>query len=124
MRVNNNLGDAAMCPLFFTFAPKELKMLVDHIVLESNGIIIDKNKYSIIVNGKEVYLTKILFELLHFLALHPDKIISRDDLLNYVWENEFIGDRTVDVHIKKLRDVIGKEYITTIRNVGYIWKSN
>lgn len=98
--------------------------MIDYPILESNGIVVDKNKYSITIDGKEIYLTRLLFEVLHFFVSHPNKIITRDDFLDSVWKNNYVGERTVDVHIKKLRNIIGKNKIETINKIGYIWKSN
>ena len=98
--------------------------MINYPILESNGIVVDKNKYSITMDGKEIYLTRLLFEVLHFFVSHPNKIITRDDFLDSVWKNNYVGERTVDVHIKKLRNIIGKNKIETINKIGYIWKSN
>lgn len=98
--------------------------MINHNIIESKGIIVDKNKYSIIIEGKEIYLSKLLFEILHFFVSNPNKIVTRDYFLNNVWGNSYVGERTVDVHIKKLRDIVGKDKIETLKKIGYIWKSN
>jgi two-component system alkaline phosphatase synthesis response regulator PhoP len=99
-------------------------MIVEYPILESKGIIVNKNKYSVTVNDTEIYVTKMLFEMLHFFISNIDKAITRDDFLNYVWKNEHVVERTIDVHIKKLRDIVGKDKIETLTGIGYIWKSN
>jgi DNA-binding response OmpR family regulator len=71
-----------------------------------------------------IHVTKMVFEMLHFFISNIDKAITRDDFLNYVWKNEHVVQRTIDVHIKKLRDIVGKDKIETLTGIGYIWKSN
>jgi DNA-binding response OmpR family regulator len=87
------------------------------------GITIDPDKYEVYVNGKLVSLTFKEYELLKFLASHPGRVFTRDTLLNQVWsEDYFGGDRTVDVHIRRLRSKIEDPshiYIETVRNIGY-----
>jgi two-component system alkaline phosphatase synthesis response regulator PhoP len=99
-------------------------MTIEYLILESNGIIINKNKYTITVNNKEHYASKLIFDLLYYLMSNDNRIVNRDELLNNVWGNDCIGERTIDVHIRKLRQLIGKDKITTIIKVGYIWKNN
>jgi DNA-binding response OmpR family regulator len=98
--------------------------MIEHPILESNGVIANKNRYTITVNNKEQRTTKLNFELLHYLMKHEQRIVTRDELLTYVWENDFVGERTIDVHIRNLRALIGKDKIITIKKVGYIWNSN
>jgi two-component system alkaline phosphatase synthesis response regulator PhoP len=99
-------------------------MITEYPILKSNGITVNKNKYTITVNDKEHYTSKLIFDLLHYLMSNDHRIITRDELLNNVWCNDFIGVRTIDVHVKKLRLIIGNDKIMTIKKVGYIWKSN
>ena len=86
-------------------------------------IIIDPDKYEVYANGRLISLTFKEFELLKFLAGHPGRVFTRDSLLNQVWsEDYFGGDRTVDVHIRRLRSKIEDPshiYIDTVRNMGY-----
>jgi len=85
-----------------------------------NNLLIDKNKYNVIVNNIEINLPKKEFELLLLLASNPEKIFTRDEIYDSVWGNEvFVGDRTIDVHIRKLREKIGEEHIVTVKGVGY-----
>lgn len=93
-------------------------------ILESNGITIDKNKYTITINGKSQYISKMLFDILYYLMTHTDRVISRDEFLTEIWNNINVEMRTVDVHIKNLRNIVGKENIITVMKVGYIWKNN
>lgn len=85
-----------------------------------NELIIDKERYIVIKNNKELSLPKKEFELLALLVSKPDKVFTRDDIFNIVWgDNIIVGDRTIDVHIRKLREKIGDKYIKTIKGVGY-----
>jgi two-component system alkaline phosphatase synthesis response regulator PhoP len=84
------------------------------------GIQIDREKYSVTKDGKQIELRKKEFELLALLAEKPGKVFTRDAILNTVWGNEVVvGDRTIDVHINKLREKVGEKYIRTIKGVGY-----
>jgi len=83
-------------------------------------LIIDRTSYTIKIGGKEVNLPKKEFELLFFLAQNPNKVFSRDDLLQNIWGSDvYVLARTVDVHIRKVREKIGEDYITTVKGVGY-----
>ncbi|TAJ12082.1 DNA-binding response regulator [Marinilabiliaceae bacterium JC017] len=92
---------------------------------ESNSITIgdltiDKERYIIINKGEELVLPKKEFELLLLLAGKPEKVFTRDEIYNAVWgDNIIVGDRTIDVHIRKLREKIGQDHIRTIKGVGY-----
>lgn len=89
-------------------------------ITETNGLIIDRDTYSITRNGETLQLPKKEFELLAFLASKPGKIFSRDEILMRVWGNEVIvGDRTIDVHVRRLREKFGNHLIRTIKGVGY-----
>lgn len=84
------------------------------------GIIIDKEKYLVYRDGEELVLPKKEFELLALLYSRPQKVFSRDEIFSSVWgDNIIVGDRTIDVHIRKLREKIGEDHIKTIKGVGY-----
>lgn len=86
----------------------------------SANLIIDKNKYNVITNGNEINLPKKEFELLVLLTSNPDKVFTRDEIYNTIWGSDVIvGDRTIDVHIRKLREKIGDNHIQTIKGIGY-----
>ena len=89
--------------------------------LPVSNIVINSNDCTVSFEGKKLLLPKKEFELLKYLYTHSGRIITRDELLEKVWENEFIGDRTVDVHIRKLRSKISIAPIRTIKSFGYIW---
>ena len=83
-------------------------------------IIIDREEYVVIKEGKKLSLPKKEFELFSLLASKPDKVFKRDDILDRVWGNEVVvGGRTIDVHIRKLREKIGDDYFKTVKGVGY-----
>jgi two-component system alkaline phosphatase synthesis response regulator PhoP len=87
---------------------------------ESSNLRIDRDKYMISINGKNILLPKKEFELLEMLASRPGKVYTREQILNIVWGNEaIVGERTIDVHIRKLREKLGDAYIRTIKGVGY-----
>ena len=89
-------------------------------VVSNGGIIIDKEKY-LVTKGTEVFqLPKKEFELLAQLVSAPGRVFTRDYILNFVWGNNvFVGDRTIDVHIRKLREKLGDDLFKTIKGVGY-----
>ncbi|UXP32577.1 response regulator transcription factor [Reichenbachiella agarivorans] len=81
---------------------------------------IDRQSYTVKRNEEEFSLPKKEFELLYFLAQHPGKVFSRDELLYNIWGTDvYVLARTVDVHVRKVREKIGEGYITTIKGVGY-----
>lgn len=89
-------------------------------VTHVGNLTIDKERYLIISKGKEISLPKKEFELLQLLASKPNKVFTRDEIYTAVWGNNVIvGDRTIDVHVRKLREKIGLENIKTIKGVGY-----
>lgn len=97
-----------------------------HQIIAFHDLSIDHDAHRVVAGGKEVNLTPKEYELLHYLAVSPDKVFSREELLKDVWEYEFFGDlRTVDTHIKRLREKLNKvspdaaEMIKTVWGVGY-----
>jgi two-component system alkaline phosphatase synthesis response regulator PhoP len=81
---------------------------------------IDPVKFEVNIDGRAVVLAKKEFELLHMLASKPGRVFLRNEILNQVWGNEVIvGDRTIDVHIRKVRQKLGVDCITTVKGVGY-----
>ncbi len=84
------------------------------------GIKIDREKYLVYKDGEEFSFPKKEFELLSLLLSKPGKVFTRDVILSSVWGGEVVvGDRTIDVHIRKLREKLGDNYITTVKGVGY-----
>ncbi|MCK9208608.1 MAG: response regulator transcription factor [Salinivirgaceae bacterium] len=91
----------------------------DHIV-EIGSIVIDKERYIVKKDTTELILPRKEFELLLLLASKPDKVFTRDEIYARVWgEDIIVGDRTIDVHIRKLREKLGNDHIRTIKGVGY-----
>lgn len=87
------------------------------------GLELNVDRYEVLLNGEPLELTYKEFELFKFLATHPGRVFSRDQLLNQVWGYNFIGGtRTVDVHVRRLRSKLGPKHaslVDTVRNVGY-----
>lgn len=89
-------------------------------VVTIGDLVIDQERYIIINKGEELVLPKKEFELLLLLTSKPDKVFTRDEIYNGVWgDGIIVGDRTIDVHIRRLREKIGQEHITTLKGVGY-----
>jgi two-component system alkaline phosphatase synthesis response regulator PhoP len=89
-------------------------------IVEVNGMTIDPEKFIVQFEGKDILLAKKEFELLHMLASKPGRVFLRNEILNQVWGSEVIvGDRTIDVHIRKIRQKLGVDCITTVKGVGY-----
>ena len=88
--------------------------------IQVNDLVIDQDKYLVIKEGKEIVLPKKEFKLLKLLASTPNKVFTRDEIFHKVWGDDVIvGDRTIDVHVRKIRKKIGIENIKTIKGVGY-----
>jgi two-component system alkaline phosphatase synthesis response regulator PhoP len=89
-------------------------------VLQTGNLVIDKERYIVKNNNKELILPRKEFELLLLLASKPDKVFTRDEIYSKVWGDDvFVGDRTIDVHIRKLREKLGQEHFKTVKGVGY-----
>jgi two-component system alkaline phosphatase synthesis response regulator PhoP len=89
-------------------------------VVKIGDLVINRDEYKIVLMGEEILLPRKEFELLSLLASKPGKVFKRDEILDKVWGNEVIvGGRTIDVHIRKLREKIGDDYFKTIKGVGY-----
>lgn len=84
------------------------------------GISVDRERYIVVKDGNELTLPKKEFELLALLMSTPGKVFTRENILSTVWgEDVVVGDRTIDVHIRKLREKIGDAFIKTVKGVGY-----
>jgi len=87
---------------------------------DGTGLMIDPERYVVIHEGQEMSLPKKEFELLSLLASQPGKVFSREKILSNVWGADVVvGDRTIDVHIRKLREKLGEHYFKTVKGVGY-----
>ncbi len=88
--------------------------------LEVGDLVIDRESYLVYQNGTKVVLAKKEFELLYLLASKPGKVYTRDVILKNIWEDSVVvTNRTIDVHIRKLREKLGENYVSTVKGVGY-----
>lgn len=93
------------------------------LVPQDRNIVIDRERYLIIQQGNEVVLPRKEFELLALLYSKPQKVFSREEIFSNVWGNDVIvGDRTIDVHVRKLREKLGDHHIVTVKGVGYKYR--
>lgn len=92
----------------------------DQTIIQINDLIIDRSKYSVNLKGIELNLPRKEFELLYLLVSSPNTVFTREKILDVVWGSDVIvGDRTIDVHIRKIREKIGASSFKTIKGVGY-----
>jgi len=86
----------------------------------SGDLVIDKERYMVVKKGKDISLPRKEFELLTLLISRPEKVFTREEIFDHVWgENIVVGDRTIDVHIRKLREKLGDKNIKTVKGIGY-----
>jgi len=91
--------------------------------LERNGLVIDLERYTVEIHGKTLSLPRKEFELLALLAKKPGKVYARETIMEKVWGDEVVvGDRTIDVHIRKIREKIGDLRVRTVKGVGYTFE--
>jgi two-component system alkaline phosphatase synthesis response regulator PhoP len=101
------------------------RSIVVQLDTQTEGIIISRETHLVYVDGVGIQLPRKEFELLSLLASKPNNVFKRESILSNVWGNNVIvGDRTIDVHIRKLREKIGEKYIATIKGVGYKFVEN
>ncbi len=105
---------------------KETEKNVESNILEIGGLTINKENYSVTKeDGSVKILPKKEFEILYYLASHPNKVQSRESLLQKIWGADiFVVERTIDVHIRKVREKIGEKYIGTLKGVGYMFTTD
>ncbi len=96
---------------------KQNKKQSDIIIL--GGISINRQKFELLCEGNKITLPKKEFKLLFFLMTLPGKVFSREEIISEVWSDAVVGDRTIDVHIRKIREKIGDHYIKTVKGIGY-----
>jgi two-component system alkaline phosphatase synthesis response regulator PhoP len=88
--------------------------------IEIGDLVIDREAYLVFQRGQKVVLAKKEFELLYLLASKPGKVFTREVILNNIWEDSVVvTNRTIDVHIRKLREKLGDDYVATVKGVGY-----
>ena len=93
-------------------------------IIDLGSIKINKEEYVVFKDKKEILLPRKEFELLFLLATKPEKVFTREEIMNKVWGTQVVvGDRTIDVHVRKLREKIGEKHIKTLKGVGYKFKS-
>jgi two-component system alkaline phosphatase synthesis response regulator PhoP len=89
-------------------------------IIELKDLVIDKEKYIVIKDGKELSLPRKEFELLLVLVSKPNKVFSREEILQNIWGSDVVvGDRTIDVHVRKIREKLGGNCIRTYQGIGY-----
>jgi two-component system alkaline phosphatase synthesis response regulator PhoP len=99
---------------------REHKKVNQSPLIKADGILIDKSNYQAMVEGKNIALPKKEFELLYLLSSNPETVFSREELLRQIWGSDvYVLSRTVDVHVRKIREKVGSHYIQTIKGVGY-----
>ncbi len=97
----------------------------ENLELRFGNMIIDRTKYQVVLSGKDIQLPRKEFELLSLLASKPGRVMGREEIFRIVWgEDVIIGERTIDVHIRKLREKLGQDYIQTIKGIGYKFNPN
>src|SRR5574344_896192 len=98
---------------------EEVKV-ADDVTINIGSLVIDRERYMITVANQEMVLPRKEFELLSLLASKPGKVFTREEIYSSVWgEQVIVGDRTIDVHIRKLREKIGDDHIKTLKGIGY-----
>ena len=111
---------------------KKISSISRRILSENNNtsniiigsLAIDRESYTVTLEKDEITLPRKEFELLYLLASKPGKVLTRDEIMFKVWGTQVVvGDRTIDVHVRKLREKIGEKYIKTIKGVGYKFKA-
>ena len=111
---------------------KKISSISRRILSENNNtsniivgsLVIDRESYSVTLEKDEIALPRKEFELLYLFASKPGKVLTRDEIMFKVWGTQVVvGDRTIDVHVRKLREKIGEKYIKTIKGVGYKFKA-
>ena len=87
--------------------------------IQLGNISIDKEKHMLIYKNEEIHLARKEFNLLYYLMTIPGKVFTREDIIHKIWKDAVVGDRTIDVHVRKIREKIGSHHIKTIKGVGY-----
>lgn len=98
---------------------KRAKLQPSSDIIEIGDLKINRVRHELSYFGNKVHLAKKEFKLLYYLMSVPGKVFSREDIIFNVWGDTFVGDRTIDVHIRKIREKIGENYIKTVKGVGY-----
>ena len=123
--INKPIKPRALMSRISALFRRDFKKTSPSNTITTGDLTIDRTSYTIKVKDREINLPKKEFELLYFLAQNPNKVYSREDLLHNIWGSDvYVLARTVDVHIRKVREKIGEDYITTVKGVGYKFSIN
>jgi len=87
--------------------------------IKISDIEIDKDKHILLCGNEEMHLAKKEFNLLYYLMTIPGRVFTREEIISEIWKDAVVGDRTIDVHVRKIREKIGEHHIKTIKGVGY-----
>jgi two-component system alkaline phosphatase synthesis response regulator PhoP len=111
-----------------TFTKEEVIALINRVLdnkpeLESNGVVVNYNDHTIAYNGKPIHQPKKVVQLCYYLIQNKNRLVRRNEIIRDVWGSDVIvGDRTIDVHIKKIRKLLDSRFIRTQKSVGYKWE--
>ncbi len=121
--INKPIKPRALMSRISAFFRREAQKSEPENQFEIGGLNINRKNYTVIKSdGVSVVLPKKEFELLYFLAQYPNKVFNRDELLQKIWGADiYVVERTIDVHIRKVREKIGENYIKTLKGVGYMF---
>jgi two-component system alkaline phosphatase synthesis response regulator PhoP len=123
--INKPIKPRALISRISSLFRRESQKDTDLSQIRIRDLLIDRSSYTIDKNGKTIVLPKKEFELLYFLAKKPNVVLGRDELLQNIWGADvYVLARTVDVHIRKIREKIGESYITTVKGVGYKFETS
>ena len=123
--INKPIKPRALISRISSLFRRESQKDTDLSQIRIRDLLIDRSSYTIDKNGQTIVLPKKEFELLYFLAKKPNVVLGRDELLQNIWGADvYVLARTVDVHIRKIREKIGESYITTVKGVGYKFETN
>ena len=117
-KTNLNIEFNRIAFIFFIFLM--ISIIYSIQLLHLGSLKINREEYLVVKNKNKILLPRKEFELLFLLGSKPEKVFTREEIMNKVWGTQVVvGDRTIDVHIRKLREKIGEKYIKTIKGVGY-----
>ncbi|MCU0430548.1 MAG: response regulator transcription factor [Cytophagaceae bacterium] len=118
--LNKPIKPRALISRVNAYFKRENKQVQEQLMVSFANLIIDRSSYTVSKNDEKIILPKKEFELLYFLSLRPDVVFSREDLLKHIWGTDvYVVPRTVDVHVRKVREKIGEEFIVTVKGIGY-----
>ena len=98
---------------------KRKRKSIDNNSIKIGEISIDKTNHILLYSNEEIHLARKEFNLLYYLMTVPGKVFTREEIISTIWKDTVVGDRTIDVHIRKIREKIGSNHIKTIKGIGY-----